>query len=69
MFEVTATLITLLRNVLYIKYAIANGVDTTKFKIHPYVLKKTINSAISLEEIQKIHSEIVRINIAYKSGN
>lgn len=68
-FEVTATLITLLRNVLYIKYAIANNVDPTKLKIHPYVLKKTINSPISLQEIQKIHSEMVRINIAYKSGN
>jgi DNA polymerase III delta subunit len=68
MFEFVPSFIWLLRSTLYIKYLAHHHIPTTSIKIHPFVLKKTLASRISLEQITKLYRHMVIMSIAYKSG-
>lgn len=68
MFEFLPSFLGLLRNSLYIKYLSEHHLPTTGVKVHPFVLKKTLTSRISLEKIQKLYTHLVEASIAYKSG-
>ncbi len=68
MFEFVPSFIGLLRSTLYIKYLAHHHLPTTEIKVHPFVLKKTLASRISLRQITKLYHRMVDMNIAYKSG-
>jgi len=67
-YEIISSLISLMRNTLYIKYIQALWWDPSRLKIHPFVLKKTLSSRISLEKVQKLYHRLIHTSIAYKSG-
>jgi DNA polymerase III delta subunit len=70
--EFLPSLIGLMRNSLYIKYLhqlwLNEAKITQTIKVHPFVLKKTLQSSISFEKISEFYKNLVLINKAYKSG-
>jgi DNA polymerase III delta subunit len=68
MFEFVPSFIGLLRSALYIKYLEQQGISPTGTKIHPFVVKKTLDSRISFAQIRKLYQHMVTMSIAYKSG-
>jgi DNA polymerase III delta subunit len=68
MFEFVPSFIWLLRSTLYIKYLAHHHLPTAGIKVHPFVLKKTLASRISLGQITKLYHRMVDMSIAYKSG-
>jgi DNA polymerase III delta subunit len=68
MFAFVPSFLGLLRSTLYIKYLTQHGLPTTGIKVHPFVIKKTLASRISLEQITKLYHHMVAMSIAYKSG-
>lgn len=68
MYQFLSSFIWLLRSVIYAKYAAHHSIPTTRLKIHPYVLHKSINARISLVQITKLYHRMIATNIAYKSG-
>ena len=68
MFEFVPSFLSLLRSTLYIKYLAHHHLPTTGVKVHPFVLKKTLASRISLGQITKLYHHMVDMSIAYKSG-
>lgn len=67
-YEILSSYISLLRNILYIKYLASKNLSTAWIKIHPYVLKKTLVSKISYSQISILYGQMVKASISYKSG-
>jgi DNA polymerase III delta subunit len=72
MFSFLPGFIWLLRWSVYVRYlkkkALSEWEIQSIMKIHPYVLKKAINSAVSWESLRDFYDKIISINIAYRSG-
>jgi DNA polymerase III delta subunit len=70
--ELLPSLIGLMRNSLYIKYIYHLGTRESDIaqviKVHPFVLKKTLQSSLSFEKTSEFYKKLVYISKAYKSG-
>jgi DNA polymerase III delta subunit len=70
--ELLPSLIGLMRNSLYIKYLHHIGTRESEIpqviKVHPFVLKKTLQSPLSFEKTSEFYKKLVYISKAYKSG-
>lgn len=70
-YEFLNSIIGLLRPLLYIKYLAKNGktnMIAEVTRIHPYVLKKSMESKITYETFREFYGKIIETSIAYKSG-
>jgi hypothetical protein len=70
--EILPSLVGNLRNSLYIKYLISCGKGIKEIErllpIHPFVLKKNLQSMISWKKIWDFYRKLISIDRAYKSG-
>lgn len=70
-YEFLNSIIGLLRPTLYVKYLVSKGKKEEIARItrmHPYVMKKSIESRIDYETFREFYAKIIDTSIAYKSG-
>lgn len=72
MYQFLPSFIWLLRGSVYVRYLKKKGCSESEIqkimKLHPFVIKKALSSAISWESLRDFYDKIVSVNIAYRSG-